>query len=159
QLALLRRPPSAALRCSTPPASSLLLLLFLLPVPPPPLPSLPHTPSAAPRSLPTQSEIPVSSPDRRSSPETRSPHRPAISLNPPSCTSALQLAEQTDRSRIALSSTPPDSDTHAPLPLLPRTTPLSLLSLPGAGFGPECKFACLLSVVRWESNRSHSQLR
>src|SRR5262249_4925238 len=45
------------------------------PAPPPPHPPLPHAPAAAPRSLPTRSGTPGSSPDNRSGPVVPTRHQ------------------------------------------------------------------------------------
>src|ERR1700694_2978929 len=82
----LHRPALSRLWCNRPPAAC---PRPSPPAPPPPLPSLRDVPSAALRSLPTQSDIPGSSPDHRSVPQTRSSRPAAISPYLPSCTSAL----------------------------------------------------------------------
>src|SRR5579862_2902568 len=114
--------PYCLCSCNTPPAAC---LQAYPPAPLPPLrapqPALP----ASPRSLPTRSGTPGSSPENHCAPKTLSSRPAATDLNPLFYTSALVRLRQTDPPRTAPPSVPPDSNTLSQPLCLRYTVPPS----------------------------------
>src|SRR5437763_411439 len=134
-----RLPHNSPRSCNTPPTASPQLHP---PAPPPPLPPPPRIAPGSLRSLPTRSDIPGSSPARRSAPETQCPLPPTTAPGPPSGTSAPLPPPQTGPPQNAPPSTPAGSCTLAPLPLPLCTAPLPPPPAPVPPGNPRYISAC-----------------